>query len=380
MSFLFFLLCLLFRFLRLRKDGTKCENQKTQPSSTECGAESVQKRPSALTIETLPVEIQQNIASFLTPDSATCFVLCSKSLQWVVGQQSLCALLGQDQKKARLNFLAVLQRDLRECLLCYQCEKLHPFKLEPHFDQRWRFLRENPCSYADGFLSLRPAFELRFKYAQMIMKLYQLRATENIFLDSLSHANAREFKGHVSHSHTSARIRNDNLLLKLELRVLLCHGDSFKQVKTLCQRVCLHWECRLEDEKLSKIIRCQMSHGPGQSCPACTGMIQCQRCSTEFVVAFLDSNWSPRGQAIYITVWKDLGPCDTPFDIHWRTQVGTVFSSFPAPNHSVPFEPGSILRAYEDFANSSIGVDGLSGKWPLDSDVEFFRVVADIGK
>lgn len=372
MSFLSFLS---FGFLRHQKDGRRCGNSKKPAESSH------QEHPSATTIEDLPVEMLQMIVSFLSPDSAACFVLCSKSLQWAIGHRSWLDLQTKDQGKARMSFLALLQRDLREWLPCYHCEKLHPFSIEPFprkpfFYTRWRFHDEHPCTDADGFLWLLPQFGLRFQYAQMIMKIHKLRTTENIFLDSLSRDHSCRDGSHVSRCHTSARIANDELLVKLEWKIFIRHGVGFR-ISGLCRNICPHWTCVMNDDNLTKRIRCQMSHGPGQTCPECTGMIQCQFCSTEFIMAFLDSNWSPKGQAIYITVWKNLGPCDTPFQIHWRAQIRPIFSSLPAPTCSVPFVPGSIRREFEDFADSRIRVNRFSSKWRLNSDVEFSRIVAD---
>lgn len=379
-----FLSFLLFRFLRHLKIGRKCENPKTQPDSSV--AEFVQRQSSALTIEKLPVEIQQHIASFLAPDSAACLTLCSKSLQRVIGQQSWFALRTNDQKKARISFLYMLQKDLREWLLCYHCEKLHPFTLKPvpYSYAPWLYRFEHPCNYLDGYLHLVPQFGFRFQYAQMIMKLYRLRAPENPFLDSLSYAHSfyhwSSATKYVSHYHTSARIANDNLIMKMEYRVLLRRGDGYKKISLLCENVCPHWRRTMDDYNLAIKMRCQMSHEPAQSCPDCAGMVQCQNCSTEFIVAFLDCNWSPRGQAVYVTAWRNLGPCDTPFDIRWRTQLSILHNNLSPPKSAASFVPGSILKAFEDSADSRVEVDGLSSKWPLDSDIEFSRLVADIRK
>lgn len=360
-------LSLLFGFLHRQKDGRRCGNPKTQPSYT------------AMSIEHLPVEILQIIASFLTPNSAACFILCSKSLQRAIGHQSWLDLRTKDLKKARLSFLIVLQRDLREWLLCYHCEKLHTLSLEPFSATPYLLQNEHPCAYADGFLWLLPLFGLKFQCAQMIMKLHKLRATENILLDSLSRDYSSYYDGHFSRCHTSARIANDELLVKIAYRVFIRHGERFK-ISSLCRNICPHWTCVMDGDNLMKRIRCQMSHRAGQTCPECTGMIQCQFCSTEFLVAFFDSNWSPKGQAIYITAWKNLGPCDTPFQIRWQTQLRPYHTSIPTPTCSALFEPGSIRREFEDFADSRIGVGGLFSKRPLNSDVEFSRLIADIRK
>ncbi|MCJ1257520.1 hypothetical protein MMC24_005346 [Lignoscripta atroalba] len=387
MSFICFLP---FRFLRYRKDRRRCLNPKTSEKSPAIRvAEPDQEHYSTgTTLEKLPVEILQHIASFLAPDAAACFTLCSKSLRWAVGYQSWYELRTKDQKKARLSFLLSLQRDLREWLLCYRCEKLRPFDLKPDSHTTWTYSDEPPCTEGDGFVYLLPLFGLRFQYAQMIMKQHKLGATDNIYLDSLSHAHVSIFEHEIPHGCTSARIANGNLLVKLEWRILLHHGEGFRRLTSLSPDNCPHLQCCSIEDKITRRIRCLMDHGPGQYCAVCTGIKQCQHCSTEFVIACLDSSWSPqshafspgqaisRGQAVYVTAWENFGPCDTPFDIRWRSQTWRGDSSLPPPESSTPFVPGSIRRAFEDIAGSKIRVDGLSSLCPLDSDVEFAKLLA----
>lgn len=208
------------------------------------------------------------------------------------------------------------------------------------------------------------------------MKLHKLGATQNICLDSLSHGYASIRDHKKSHSFVSARIAKDNLLVKLEWRIVLRQGDDFHRVGCFFPDVCPHWQCLKDYHNLLKRVRCQMSHGPGRFCVQCAGMKQSQFCSTEFVVAYLESNWSPRGQAVYITAWKNFGPCDTPFDTRWRSQILSIHSSLPIPGSPPSFAPGSIRAAFENAGGSMIRIDGLSSRWPLDTDVEFSRLVA----
>lgn len=366
-----FISLLLFRFLRSKRDGRRRGKPRTAERSN-------QAHSTATTLEKLPVELLQHIAAFLGPDSAACFVLCSRSLQWAVGNQSWFALRTKDQKKARISFLNSLQRDLRDWLTCYHCLKLHPFDPEADPQGRFDFAHGHPCSQADGVVQFMPGLRLQFPYAQMIMKAHKLGATDNVYLDSLSHAHTSDHEHQIPHGHTSARIVNNSLLVKLDWRIPLRLGEGFSRARVFNPNVCRHWRCVLHDDNLSERIRCQLGHGLGQSCAKCTGLQQCQRCSTEFVMGCLDSNWSPQGRVIYITAWRDLGPCDTPFDTRWRSQIMRIYTSLPAPDFSVPFVPGSIRRAFEDSARTKIKVDGLSSIWPLDSDVRFSKLIANM--
>lgn len=165
-----------FRFLRRHKDG------RTWPDSTIPVAEvfQIHSDPSVLTIEKLPSEIIQYIASFLGPDSAACLTLCSKYLQHVIGRQSWFALQTEDQKKARSSFLFMLQKDLRDWLPCYHCAKLRFCVFKPYSHPSWNSQIEHPCILTDGFLRLLSHFGIRFRDSQMIMKLHHLGAMEDI--------------------------------------------------------------------------------------------------------------------------------------------------------------------------------------------------------
>lgn len=158
-SFVFFMP---FLFLRHLIDRRRCGNRKSAISNDKHMTETHQEHPRAITLEKLPVEILQYIATVLGPESVACLTVCSKALQWSIGNQSWFALQNEDQKIARISFLNSLQRDLHDWLLCYHCEKLHPFawKLETH--RQWNYRHEHPCSQADGVVYLTYTFEFRF--------------------------------------------------------------------------------------------------------------------------------------------------------------------------------------------------------------------------
>lgn len=327
----------------------------------------------AMILEGLPVEILQHIASFLTPDAIACFALCSKSSRWVIGDQSWLALRAKDQRAVRLRFLSSLQRGLRDWMLCYHCEKLHPFEQ----DQGWYYRDQPSCTQADGFVHLLPLFGMRFQKAQMIMQLHRLGIADDTHLDSLSRPLAADPN---QQAHTFARIVNDHLLVKVECRIPLRRDEGFLAVKHGIPEICPHWSCVVDDDTLSMNIRCSMRHGPGHLFDECTGLEQCQWCSTEFVVACFDSEQSPHSRVVHVAVWKDLGRCETPFDVQWRNHIWPFFTNLPAPRSSTTFAPGSILQDFEGLGAADDGFNGRSSTWPLDTDVSFAKLVTEIKK
>ena len=334
-------------------------------------AHSDQESSDVVRLDKLPVEILQRIADFLPCDSAACLILSQKFLSLAIGHQSWLRLRSNQYKKERLKLLIAMQRDLKEWVLCFQCKMLHAVKRKPLSYTKWRNLEERPCSEADGVVELMPNFILRWQHAHMVMKFDKLTSSVNTaWLDALSHT---IFRYNVPLAHCYARIANENLLAKLEYRILLRHNEDLYHVLDLYPEVCPHWRC-MEDHNLTRVLRCQWSHGTSHhSCATCSGMIRCRWCATEFIIAVVNSTWSFNGRAIYITAWKDFGPCQTPFDMRWRTHNVFMTVAFPPPKVPVSFEPDSIRNAFEELGSPKRKCDGLASISPLNSDVEFAR-------
>jgi hypothetical protein len=331
-------------------------------------AESDQDPSAVARLDKLPVEVIQRIAEFLPPDSAACLILSKKILALAIGHRSWVALRSKQFRYERLKFLILMQRDLLEWVLCYHCEKLHPVKRKPISYTTWLYLDEIRCSEADGIVELLPNYILRWQHAHMIMKLNRLNSTNNDWLNALSHFN---FRCGVPYAYCCARIANEHLLVKLEYRILLRRDANFDQVHLVFPAVCPHWKCFDEDQGLAKVLRCHLSHKSNNPCAECIRMVQCQWCATEFVVAFLDSTWSFNGHALYITAWKDLGPCQTPFDSRWRAHTLPIIPRYIPRKSPVHFTPHSIRSAFEDLGSPK--GNGLASVSPLDSDVEFSK-------
>lgn len=334
-------------------------------------AHSDQESSEVVRLDKLPVEILQRIADFLPCDSAACLILSQKFLSLAIGHRSWFKLRSNRYKREKLKFLITMQRDLEEWILCFQCKMLHAVKENPLSYTKWQNLEERPCSEADGVVELMPNFILRWQHAHMVMKFNKLNSSANTkWLDALSHT---LFKFHVPYAHCYARIANENLLSKLEYRILLRHDEDIWQVLDLYPEVCPHWKC-MANRNLTRLLQCQWSHGTSHhSCARCSGMIQCRWCATEFTIALVNSTWSSNGRALYITAWRDFGPCQTPFDMRWRTHNVFMTLKFPPPRVPVSFEPDSIRRAFEELGSPKRKWDGLASRSPLDSDVEFAK-------
>lgn len=153
-----------FCFLRHLKNRRKCGNPKAQPGST-------------LVNSFTQKQIQQH-----SKLSRLRFSSLLDSLQQIAATHSWAAELVRNagpkiRKKFRISFLSTLQKALCEWLLCYHCEKLHPFILtpNPYLYAPWLFRDERQHNDVDGYLELLPRFGFRFQYAQMIMTIAHWR-------------------------------------------------------------------------------------------------------------------------------------------------------------------------------------------------------------
>lgn len=117
-------------------------------------------------IETLPVEILQQIMRNLSPSSAYAFALCSCRLLEVLDLQAVRPTAVSPEF---LNLLSLLERDMPDHILCVSCGKLHrtqllvnkrilPWSLEPpNFN---RLIWKPKCA-AEDYLLLLPMALLR---------------------------------------------------------------------------------------------------------------------------------------------------------------------------------------------------------------------------
>ena len=328
-------------------------------------------------LDKLPVEIFQCIMDFLPLDSAACLILSRKKLASAIGEHTWLAL--QANRKERLNFLLTMQKDSKEWVICFSCEKLHPLKKRLSLEASACFLDEPSCTMADGVVELTSCHILRWHHAHMIMRLNSQNPMYYKWIQALS---CDSFNlDNVPWMHCRGRIANEHLLMKMECRILLREGEDDFRVRVYCPKMCFHWNGfdlgNNLKKTLEKMLGCDMKHEPTKPCVLCNSIIACSSCATEFVISILKCDWSFYRRAVYITAWKDLGSCETPFDKSWRTQCWENHYKYkplsPPPRESVHFEPGSIRHAYEEHGYPKVKDDGIASMWPLHSDLEYFR-------
>lgn len=343
----------------------------------ECITESDQDSSAAVGLDKLPVDIFQCIVDFLPLDSAACLILSRKKLASAIGARIWPAL--QANSRERLSFLLTMQRDWKEWIICFSCQKLRPLKKCPSLETGVSFPHEGPCTMADGFVELTYSHRLKWHHAHMIMRLNAQNPMDHSWIQALS---CHTFNGRkVPMMHCRGRIANGHLLMKMEYRILLREGEDSFDARINFPKICSHWHPHgwNDDLKktLEKMLECSMKHEPTKPCLLCTSILECSSCKTEFVISVLQCEWSLYKRAVYITAWNDLDSCETPFDNLWRAQCRESWTDYmtlrPLLRDSVQFEPGSIRNAYEELGYPKLKDDGIRTMWPLKSDFEYSR-------
>ena len=340
-----------------------------------------QDSSTAVGLDKLPVDILQCITDFLPLDSAACLILSKKELASAMGDRIWPALHANSWP--RIKFLQTMQRDWKEWVICWSCEKLHPLKKCPSLKTGIGSAGEPPCTMAAGVVDLMTGHMLRWRHAHMIMRLNKQNPMDHSWIRALS--GVLFDAGNVPYAYCRGRIANGHLLIKVEYRILLRENEDIDHVQMLSPHICPHWNSVDRNNNLKRTLQrmlgCSILHETTEPCVLCNSIIECSWCATEFVMSVLKCDWPLYDRALYITAWKDFSACDSPFDPSWRTHC-RLTRRLPSslPREPVRFEPGSIRKAYEEVGYPKRSHDGIGSMFALGSDIEYARRLDECSK
>lgn len=316
-------------------------------------------------LEKLPAETIQLIARYLEGDSTASLALCSKRLQRVIGTLSFEALHMPSTMKTR--FLAALSRDLPNISFCHHCKKLHPYDgkgPKKYFMERY----EHPCAKNDGHALLVHSFGVRFQYAQLAVKNSRLGIRKNIYLDGLSYADGRSSALH--YFAVSSRVVVGHLLVKIESRVPLELFPKARQSRKSGAglAICHHCRCSLDSDVITKIVHNEVGHRTVNGSDGHTGLLACKYCATEYKIACLPikTKLTPYTKLVSAVAWRDFGPCISPFDPLWQSQLWLSCVSPDFREWPMTWKLGNIQQAFEAKDGEENTVD-LEYWWELDN-------------
>jgi hypothetical protein len=257
-----------------------------------------------------------------------------------------------DAQRERQNFLLLLQKQLPDEIFCFYCQIIHsPDKTEADkigkvgdFGKTGKSaLLLRPCSKANRAYNAHYT-GLVFSQVQLAMKRHRQGLDPSEQLKKLSRISHAEFKGdHTYLLTTNIRIISGKLWLRAQHWIML--PKTKLNWPTLRQRipVCCHWT--EDDLYYGQIdpIACRVSHKLKFACEDCAGMHSCDKCATEIQI---NAKKLEGRHAVVVTVWKNLGEGETPFDPNWMSHWEHLWHIHYGEFAFIP--PGQIKAVFED--------------------------------
>ncbi|TGO50785.1 hypothetical protein BCON_0176g00180 [Botryotinia convoluta] len=317
----------------------------------------------------LTIDVLVYLADSLPPDTAALLSISCKAMWRTLGSKYVEALNKpyrvasfpvhamyrrnlniQLYRSYRYNFLRLLARDLPNYITCYPCNKLHMIDLA--YGQR---LLVKACAFhVDNALPLLGG-SASFHILQTAMKRYhQSYSTLSIPLYDETNTFLSEMFQLVEYSRETIQISHTtNSLIFRKQRILLLpanhHYPFYKNSSVTTPistswdyPICPHlkWDCFYDfrARQLSVSDR-SLTSARFQSC---------DYCMTDYHVAVQDRK--EEGDALYLTLWQDLGSGESAREFNWQNAIANVTSQDMQGKDKVSryqYEHGSICEAFE---------------------------------
>ena len=332
------------------------------------------KRPHISSLERLPIELLQSIASHLPLSTAASFALSNKYICYVLGRQYWQHLRSQPLEYEI--FLGFLEKDMSSHWLCHQClifhlkPKIHPilkYGLARPPWPTWKCVR--PPYYLSRTMSRPytfPPVPISHLMVRMVMNRYLLGSEHGEPLDIFSEPSPSPFHrtycpspkrwGRIS---TEACIVANELYVRCQHRFEIPSSKNFEYIPR--HDICPHIKSLDPEHLMAPIIKCLLSHRNTASCENCKGLRQCRSCTTEFEIQI--SPLGPTDHVLETTYWKNFGAGRSPDDPKWTQHEFRLSPDLQAAK----FSPGSVRTAFESekYKNMQVSIRNIEWSKPL---------------
>ncbi|KAH7311983.1 hypothetical protein BKA65DRAFT_600868 [Rhexocercosporidium sp. MPI-PUGE-AT-0058] len=305
----------------------------------------------------LPTELIIQISDFLSLFSTASFAFCNKRLATLIGRQSWTSL--HTQPKERIQFLAILSRDLPHRHACHGCARLHSSKSIPRPGDVNAWQQSKYCTQTSS-LGGHPGAEplhvsnyfspycVCFAHVQLVLKRHYHGAPHGISLQDLNSTNIRLITDDAYFFSVEARIADGELLLRSQEWIVSSQLPREQFVdRRVAHAVCRHLMTYNTifglDDSLTGLMKCQLSHQLRDDndfeC-SCMRLHQCLTCPMDYRLDVVDMQHL--GPTLCVTKWFTLGTGSTVHDPFWN---GHDLSADEPLLHGLPL--GSIRSRYE---------------------------------
>ena len=328
-------------------------------------------KPHELTsLEKLPAELLEMIATHLPLSSVATLALCSRRLLQTLGTQYWDLLKDQQHPADRTNFLELIDPEISDLVLCMECKKFH----RPYW-QEWLSAKSEgrPPGCVSNEQSARASGKTYgqrnwFSPVQMTLKRHRLGLDTSAELKNLACVHvrseypslAREQSTWATRTTSVPRIVDGQMVFRNQFHLFLRAGAPFPLECLLTWTPCPHMSpffgsfgpSKWPRDPLSGLIKCRLHHVfTPDGCDDCRGWRRCESCDTEIRVDH--KTWQGRGLSLLVTVYANMGSARSKTDPKWSQHLHSNKCSI-SPVARYSDEVGKLAEAFDAQGTLSI--------------------------
>lgn len=317
-------------------------------------------------ILTLPIELVQQITSYLDNASAASFCLSSRFVCYAVGTNHLSKYIAASKSRfeKRRTIEIVVERAFPGHWLCAWCDKFHAWNVGDGPKERSRE-KKRDCADFNSYLQGGPDYMLCYHHVRLAVNCATWGPEHGIPLEDLSYsrsAMAKIFKTPVpTRLLCEARVVNGHFLLRSTFSIVLpswsmSNKNLLKHVwPTLPHILVGHRDSENGHTGLMAAIDNVVRRGWKYPFTQ-----MCSTCATDWSISMHEfPHAASRQMRLVIQTWRDLGSGRSPFETSWRAHGVHMQGHSNLVTDIVrltSLRPGDTERAFESTGNAEKAV------------------------
>lgn len=321
-----------------------------------------QKKPAPF--HTLPVELIQQISSYLDDASAASFCLSSRFVCYAVGMNHLLRYLGASKSRfeKRRMIESVVERAFPQHWFCAWCDKFHRWTAD-YGPAATSIERQRDCAEFNSYLYDNPDYVIYFHHIRLAVNQALWGPEHGIPLSKFAHTRmsmVKIVKTFVPAKLTcEAKVVNGRFLLHSTYTIdLPAWAMSNKHMLRHLWPTLPHILVGHRDSEnghtglmaaIDNVVRRGWKYPFTQMCSTCATDWSVD--ASGFLPSSSSSHTPPKSPVkLKIQTWRDLGDGRNPFEISWRAHGVATYSNSNVPTDILRLtqaRAGDIRRAFE---------------------------------
>ncbi|OAL03949.1 hypothetical protein IQ06DRAFT_291583 [Phaeosphaeriaceae sp. SRC1lsM3a] len=303
----------------------------------------------------LPIELIQQVTSYLDAESAASFCLSSRYIYYALGSDCLTEYINSSKSRfaKRKTIEAIVERAFPGHWYCAWCDIFHSWSPSSSPSNTSEITRKRECTDYNSYLSAGPNYVLRFHHVRLALNHSMYGA--GIPLSAFTHTHASMAKIYRTPVPTnlsiSARIVEGKFILHSSFAMILPAWSTAR--KNIIEHIWPALPHLLAGHRGSE-------NGHTGLMAAVDNVVRrgwkypftqmCTTCATDWSVSCHFFPHASGGQTrLVVQSWRDLGDGRNPFDTAWRAHGVCVHAMGSSTDvlRTSGLQPGEVRRAFE---------------------------------